>query len=186
MKATYKRYELSPEAELRRIERNRKQNERLKEERRLARIAAGKPESSTPEYRKEQMRLYMRDRRAKERVADAGLIEAKRLEKQQFAREKKNAYERGRREAARLAGRPDLRTKQYRPVPKPKVPRSVPTLKKGRNIVPKKQLKQMVTRKEDLSTLTRVRIDHKTEIFIKPGTDPEAAKRRYLDRKMKF
>lgn len=149
--------------------------------------------SALSDHRKQQMKRYILERRKRERELNADRIAARKVAKAELAAkrakiraDKQNAVQMEKRRAARLAGRPDLRTKQYRPAPKPKEPRPVPTLKKGRKIVPKKQPKQMVTRKENLSDLIRIRIDHKTEIFIKPGTDPEAAKQRYLDRKMKF
>lgn len=174
------------EAKRRHDERNRIQNEKLKEKRRQDRIAKGLPPVSTPEWRKEQMRLYINARRAKIREANAEANAAKRAAKKAATAarllEKKLEKEKEKRRLAWENGKVDMRGKFQRPVKakpdKPVKPIKLKTIRKEKD-----QVRPIVIRKIDTSVLIPLKLDAKTTIYVKPGTDIEATRQRFLSRK---
>ncbi|SMC52560.1 hypothetical protein [Pedobacter nyackensis] len=178
------------EAKRRHDERVKAKLDKLKEQRRRARIAKGLPAVSTPEWRKEQMRLYMQNRRAKEREENKDALLAKKKEKEAkkaatAARllAKLNADRREKRRFARESGKPDFRTKEYRPQPVPKdKPVKPEKLRKIRAVKKTKEEKTMAIRKIDITACVPLKLDAKTTIYVKPGSDTKAIIQRFQNR----
>lgn len=187
-------------AEARRIARNKAQNERLKKERAEVRAAQGLPPKGalTPEERREQMKIYMRGVRERQRIENAAEIaeikakkDAIRAKKAKLNRDLQNAKAKEKRRLDREAGKPDLRVNNGRKpidgvkrvyIPKPKSERK----SKMPPMTIKHQAKAIPTRVIDLSTCTKVRIDSKTEIYVKPGQDIEAVRAKYIAARLKL
>jgi hypothetical protein len=204
---TYKRYTLSAEAEAMRVERNRLQNERLKDERAKARAEKGLPPKPTKNERKQQMKIYMQNKRAAERITNSDQIAAEKAEREQKriairdarreeAKLRKAAKLKEDRRLARLNGKPDLRTRTGRTKPhykhsKPKVTKPAPVKResydRGTKIKPvKKSERVLVNRAIDLAQCIPVKIDAKTTVYVKPGADVEEVRQRFLQKKAFF
>lgn len=96
-------------------------------------------------------------------------------------RARKNAMDRERRRLAREGGKPDMRGKHPRPVKviKAKVLRKVEELPA---VKIKAHPKSFFTRKIDLAECIPVRLDTKTVIYVKPGSDIDAIIHRFQNR----